>query len=134
MTPGYNSAEQIDKAHMLMAKLVTVKASREPQDINESLTNYLALLQDLSDGKNPAMATGIGGLDDILNGGLRLGEMLVLGHAPSTERLPWRWPSGTLHGQAQQGALPVPGNACFAADAPAHRRCGRRRLEPHPQG
>lgn len=82
MTPGYNSAEQIDKAHMLMAKLVTVKASREPQDINESLTNYLALLQDLSDGKNPAMATGIGGLDDILNGGLRLGEMLVLGARP----------------------------------------------------
>lgn len=82
MTPGYNSAEQIDKAQMLMAKLVTVKASREPQDINESLTNYLALLQDLSDGKNPAMATGLGGLDEILNGGLRSGEMLVLGARP----------------------------------------------------
>lgn len=69
MTPGYNSAEQIDKANILLAKVGTVKASREPQDINESLTNYLALLQDLSDGKNPAMATGIGGFDEILNGG-----------------------------------------------------------------
>lgn len=82
MTPGYNSAEQIDKANMLLAKVGTVKASREPQDINESLTNYLALLQDLSDGKNPAMATGIGGFDEILNGGLRSGEVLVIGARP----------------------------------------------------
>lgn len=82
MTPGYNAAEQIDKANMLLAKLGTVKARREPQDINESLANYLALLQDLSDGKNPAMATGIGGLDEILNGGLRGGEMLVIGARP----------------------------------------------------
>ncbi len=82
MTPGYNSAEQIDKANMLMAKLMAVKSNREPQDINESLTNYLALLQDLSDGKNPAMATGIGGLDEILNGGLRGGEVLVIGARP----------------------------------------------------
>ncbi|WP_044396795.1 replicative DNA helicase [Acidovorax temperans] len=80
--PGSKAAEQIDKAQMMLAKLVTVKSSREPQDINESLTDYLALLQDLSDGKNPAMATGIGGLDEILNGGLRTGEMLVLGARP----------------------------------------------------
>jgi len=82
MTPGYNSTEQIDKAHMLLAKLQTAKASREPKDINQALTEYLALLQDLSDGKNPAMSTGIGGLDGILNGGLRAGQMMVLGARP----------------------------------------------------
>ncbi len=82
MTAGYNSTEQIDKANMLLAKLGTVKARREPQDINEALTNYLALLQDLSDGKNATMSTGIGGLDEILNGGLRAGEVLVLGARP----------------------------------------------------
>lgn len=82
MTPGHHSAEQIDKAQMLLAKLATVKAKRDPQHINQSLADYLQLLQDMSEGKNPAISTGIGGLDRILNGGLRKGEVLVLGARP----------------------------------------------------
>lgn len=82
MTPGHHSAEQIDKAQMMLAKLATVKAKRDPQHINESLANYLQLLQDMSEGKNPAIPTGIGGLDSILNGGLRKGEVFVLGARP----------------------------------------------------
>ena len=82
MTPGHHSAEQIDKAQMLLAKLATVKAKRDPQHINQSLADYLQLLQDMSEGKNPAISTGIGGLDRILNGGLRKGEVFVLGARP----------------------------------------------------
>lgn len=75
-------AEQIDHAQMLLAKLATVKSKREPQHINQSLAEYLTLLQDLSDGKNPAIPTGIAGLDRILNGGIRRGEMMVIGARP----------------------------------------------------
>lgn len=75
-------AEQLDKAQMLLAKLATVRKRREPQHINESLAAYLQLLQDLSEGKNPALRTGIAGLDRILNGGLRRGEMMVIGARP----------------------------------------------------
>lgn len=82
MTPGHHAAEQIDKAQMLLAKLATVKAKRDPQHINQSLADYLQLLQDMSEGKNPAIPTGIGGLDSILNGGLRKGEVFVLGARP----------------------------------------------------
>ena len=82
MTPGHHAAEQIDKAQMLLAKLATVKAKRDPQHINQSLADYLQLLQDMSEGKNPAISTGIGGLDRILNGGLRKGEVFVLGARP----------------------------------------------------
>lgn len=82
MTPGYTSAEQIDKAQMQLAKLATVKSRREPQHVTESMDDYLALLQDLADGKNPAIPTGIGGLDKILNGGLRRGQMMVIGARP----------------------------------------------------
>lgn len=82
MTPGHHAAEQIDKAQMLLAKLATVKAKRDPQHINQSLADYLQLLQDMSEGKNPAVSTGIGGLDRILNGGLRKGEVFVLGARP----------------------------------------------------
>lgn len=82
MTPGLNVAEQIDKAQMMLAKLASVKAKRDPKHIHESLAEYLQLLQDMSEGKNPAIATGIGGLDQILNGGLRRGEVFVLGARP----------------------------------------------------
>lgn len=75
-------AAQLDAAQMLLARLATVRAKREPQHITESLAAYLGLLQDLSEGKNPAIPTGIGGLDRILNGGLRRGEMMVLGARP----------------------------------------------------
>lgn len=79
--PGKPS-EQLDAAQMILAKLAVVKNVREPQHINASLAQYLELLQDLSEGKNPALATGIGGLDRLLNGGLRRGEMMVIGARP----------------------------------------------------
>lgn len=81
MSPG-TAAEQIDAAQMLLAKLATVKSKRDPQHINASLADYLTLLTDLSEGKNPAIATGIGRLDEVLNGGIRRGEMMVIGARP----------------------------------------------------
>lgn len=75
-------AEHLDAAQMMLAKLATVKSKREPQHISQSLVDYLGLLQDLSEGKNPALATGIDGLDRLLNGGLRRGEMMVVGARP----------------------------------------------------
>lgn len=81
MSPG-TAGEQIDAAQMLLAKLATVKSKRDPQHINASLADYLQLLDDLSVGKNPAIPTGIGRLDEKLNGGLRRGEMMVIGARP----------------------------------------------------
>lgn len=75
-------AERIDAAQMLLARLATVKARSEPKHIHQSLDEYLALLTDLGEGKNPAIRTGIGGLDRILNGGLRRGGMMVIGARP----------------------------------------------------
>lgn len=77
-----DSAAAIDAAQMLLAKLATVKARKEPRHISESLVEYIDLLNDLSEGKNPALATGIVGLDRLLNGGLRRGELMVIGARP----------------------------------------------------
>jgi replicative DNA helicase len=82
---GFERADadkQIDAAQMLLAKLATLKGRREPQHIKESLASYLQLLTDLSEGKSPAMPTGLGGLDRVLNGGLRRGELTVIGARP----------------------------------------------------
>lgn len=82
MTPGHSFAEQADKAQMLLAKVATVRSRSDPKAIGESITEYLGVLQGLSEGKNPAIRTGIGGLDDMLNGGLRRGELMVIGARP----------------------------------------------------
>lgn len=77
-----DAAKQVDAAQMLLAKLSVSKSRHEPRLIEHSMVEYLDLLQALSEGKNPALSTGIGGLDKILNGGLRRGEVFVLGARP----------------------------------------------------
>ncbi|MBO9650256.1 MAG: AAA family ATPase [Variovorax sp.] len=73
----------IDAAQMAVARLATARGKRrEPQHIRDSLPAYIAHLQDLAEGKNPAIPTGLGGLDALLNGGLRRGELFVLGARP----------------------------------------------------
>jgi replicative DNA helicase len=81
MAPG-TPGEQLNQAQMLLAKLATVKSRREPQHITDSLGSYIDLLTDLSEGKNPAIPTGIDELDRLLNGGLRRGEVMVIGARP----------------------------------------------------
>lgn len=76
------SAEQIDAAQMLLAQLATPKAKRDPQHVTASLVDYLNLLDELSEGKNPAIPTGIDGFDRLLNGGPRRGEVTVFGARP----------------------------------------------------
>lgn len=81
MKPGAPD-DQLNQAQTLLAKLATVKARREPQHITDSLGSYIDLLTDLSEGKNPAIPTGIAGLDRLLNGGVRRGEVMVIGARP----------------------------------------------------
>lgn len=82
MEPGAQAAAEIDKAQMLLAKMASSRSKRDPQRIDASLSDYMAMLLELSEGRNPAMRTGIEGLDRLLNGGLRRGELLVLGARP----------------------------------------------------
>jgi replicative DNA helicase len=81
-TSAGKPSEQIDAAQMILAKLSTGKNRRDPQHINQSIGDYLGLLADLSEGRNPAIPTGIDGLDRLLNGGIRRGEMMVIGARP----------------------------------------------------
>ena len=73
MTPGHHAAEQIDTQMRSWRSWQRSRPSAIRSTINQSLADYLQLLQDMSEGKNPAISTGIGGLDRILNGGLRKG-------------------------------------------------------------
>lgn len=75
-------AAAVDAAQMTLAKLATVRSRKEPRHITHSLTEYLDLLNDLAEGKNPALSTGIAGLDRLMNGGLRRGELMVIGARP----------------------------------------------------
>lgn len=82
METGAVAAKEIDKAQMALAKLANIGAKRDPLRIDISMTSYMQLLQELSEGSNQALATGIREFDKLLNGGLRRGELLVLGARP----------------------------------------------------
>lgn len=82
MLPGAHAVQEIDKAQMALTRLASSRGRRDPVDMNEALAAYLEHLQALSEGRSPAMATGIRELDKILNGGLRRGELMVLGARP----------------------------------------------------
>lgn len=82
---GYerNDADKhIGAAQMLLAKLTNVKGRLDPQHIDASLAAYLQYLTDLSEGTNQTMPTGLGKLDELLNGGLRKGEVTIIGARP----------------------------------------------------
>jgi replicative DNA helicase len=82
---GYQRSDadkHIGAAQMLLAKLANVKSKRDPQHICESLAGYLDYLNGLGEGKSLTMSTGIGKLDELLNGGLRKGEVTVIGARP----------------------------------------------------
>jgi replicative DNA helicase len=79
---GRSVTQKVDSAQMLLAKLSLAKKKGEPRHIKDSASDYMTSLQEMSQGKSPAIPTGFLGLDKILSGGIRRGEMMVIGARP----------------------------------------------------
>lgn len=79
---GRPVVELIDAAATTIAKLSLVDRRRDSQLIQDSIAGYLDLLTAISEGRNPAIPIGLVGLDRPLNGGLRRGELMVVGARP----------------------------------------------------
>lgn len=56
---------------------------REPRLIGDMVAGWLDALNDRAEGKTDAMSTGLDGFDRVLAGGLRPGEVMVIGARPS---------------------------------------------------
>jgi replicative DNA helicase len=76
-----------DRIDQAQGELMKLAADGRPDDewvaADAGMVEHLAVLEDRAEGKTNAMATGLADLDDILEGGLRPGELVIIGARPS---------------------------------------------------
>lgn len=75
--------ERVERAQGELMKLVAERARDEWVSVQDGMVDHLDLIQDRADGKTNAMPTGLVDLDRILGGGLRPGQLVIVGARPS---------------------------------------------------
>ena len=81
---GKDSAEAIAEAAAKLDAMAQRKTSKDPRRLDETLTEYLTLLQQRLDGKVRPIPTGYRHLDEMLDGGLERGTLTVIAGRPGT--------------------------------------------------
>jgi len=81
---GKDSAECISEAAAKLDDLAQRKTTKDPRRLDETLGEYLTLLQDRMDGKVRPIPTGFQHLDDMLDGGFERGTLTVIAGRPGT--------------------------------------------------
>lgn len=76
-------AERLDAAQAAIAALADKADAEDWRSAEENLSDLMSVLQDRFDGKTNAMPTGLPDLDELLNGGLRPGQLVIVGARPS---------------------------------------------------
>lgn len=80
---GKPPAEAIDRALVRLLALQQGVAQREPAPISDLLPEWVDALNARADGKVECIPTGLHGMDRLMGGGLRRGELMVIGARPS---------------------------------------------------
>lgn len=73
---------KIDRAQTRLATLGEVRREAEPVGIARALADWAEHLQAEAEGRSRIFPTGLADLDRLLNGGLREGELMVIGARP----------------------------------------------------
>jgi replicative DNA helicase len=74
---------RVEQAQGELGKLLTDAPRDEWISAADGMTLHTALLDERSEGKTTAMATGLSDLDEYLEGGVRPGELVIIGARPS---------------------------------------------------
>ncbi|WP_354686663.1 replicative DNA helicase [Cupriavidus necator] len=80
---GVRAAALVEGAQAELDALVSSPSKRDPKPINEVMTDHLAVLEERSEGRVRVIPTGLDDLDRLLAGGVRPGNVVVLGARPS---------------------------------------------------
>lgn len=81
---GKESTECIAEAAAKLDDLAQRKTTKDPRRLDDTLGEYLTLLQDRMDGKIRPIPTGFTHLDEMLDGGLERGTLTVIAGRPGT--------------------------------------------------
>lgn len=76
-------SQLIEKATAKLLALQSGQAEHSPRRLSEIMPSFLERLAARAEGQNDAIATGLRGLDRLLAGGFRPGELVVIGARPS---------------------------------------------------
>jgi replicative DNA helicase len=76
-------ADKVDKAQARFAKLGEVQTRREPTDVSAAAVQFIDYLTALAEGRERVISTGLRDLDDLTAGGIRPGDLWVIGGRPS---------------------------------------------------
>lgn len=76
-------SDRVDRAQGQLSKLIDDAPRDDWVAAYEGMTQYTAVLEARADGTNRAMPTGLHDLDEYLEGGLRPGELVIVGARPS---------------------------------------------------
>ena len=77
------TAERVDKAVASLMGIVQGDRAGEPELMDTLVPSFIVRLEERADGKNPAIPTGLADLDAFTAGGIRPGELWVIGARPS---------------------------------------------------
>lgn len=80
--PGRDALVKVDDAMAKLSRLGEGRVARESVHLDNAVLAYLDQLQAESDGESKAISTGLRALDRMLSGGIRPGELMVLGARP----------------------------------------------------
>lgn len=75
--------DRVDQATAELAKLLPDAPRDDWVSAADGMVLHMDVLQDRADGKQAAMPTGLADLDEYLEGGLRPGELVIVGARPS---------------------------------------------------
>lgn len=81
--PGQDVAEKIDQAQARFAKLGERRTKREPVAIVDAAVKFMDHLNDLAEGRERVIPTGLRSIDRLTAGGIRPGDLWVIGARPS---------------------------------------------------
>lgn len=76
-------ADKVDKAQGVFAAMAAQRqGAHDPVAIGQATVELIDYMNDMAEGKNPAISTGMRNLDRTTGGGIRPGEMWVIGARP----------------------------------------------------
>ena len=80
---GKTADEILDKAQSMINALAERRVRNEPRMIREVMSDFIESVAQRAGGLQTAIATGIEGIDRLLNGGMRPGQLVIVAGRPS---------------------------------------------------